>query len=46
MKKQQQLILGPKGKALLKIICKEISSGRIQKRKPETFITYSEALHL
>ncbi|MEJ0088738.1 MAG: hypothetical protein WDM80_03150 [Limisphaerales bacterium] len=46
MKKSAHLILGPKGKALLKVICNEIRAGQIQKGKPETFLTYSGALHL
>lgn len=46
MKKPKHVTLGPKGKALLKVICDEISRGRIQKHKPETFLTYSEALKL
>jgi len=46
MKKQKHVTLGPKGKALLQLICDEIRNGRIRKRKPETFLTYSEALKL
>jgi hypothetical protein len=46
MKTKPHVGLGPKGKVLLRVICEEIRNGRIQKRKPETFLTYSEALHL
>ena len=46
MNRPAHLILGSKGKALLKVICDEIRVGRIQKQKPETFLTYSGALHL
>jgi hypothetical protein len=46
MKRNTQLALGPKGKALLKVICEEIRNGRILKNRPETFLTYSGALHL
>ena len=46
MKPISHPILGPKGKALLKVIAGEIDGGRIQKQKPETFLTYSKALEL
>lgn len=38
--------LGRKGKALLSVLNEQIQSGRIKKRLPETFLSYSEALHL
>lgn len=37
-------ILPAKGARLLRVLVGEIKSGRIQKRQPETFISYSEAL--
>lgn len=36
--------LGPKGARLLAFLASEISSGRIRKGEPETFVAYSEAL--
>jgi uncharacterized protein (DUF433 family) len=35
---------GPKGKKLLALLVSEIERGRFKPRKPETFISYSEAL--
>lgn len=46
MKDPKNVTLSPKGKALLAVLCNEIRRGRIQKRKPETFLSYSEALRL
>lgn len=46
MKTQPHAFLGSKGKALLKVINAEIRSGRIKKRRPETFLTYLETLDL
>jgi len=43
---QPNTSLGSKGKALLNVIHQQIHNGRIQKRRPETFLAYSEALHL
>lgn len=45
MKKNTQS-LGPKGKTLLGVIVQQIRNGQIRKRQPETFLAYSEALHL
>src|SRR5438876_520229 len=36
--------LPEKGSRLLRVIVAEIKSGRIKKHKPETFVSYSEAL--
>jgi uncharacterized protein (DUF433 family) len=44
MKREDVAPPGSKGVRLLAYLTGQIASGRIQKRKPETFITYSEAL--